>query len=120
MMTVGDYPEYLAVGYLANQNMLLPDDEIVEVEHDDDTVKRRPVLEFSALELNSPIVVPVTTTVRGLPSEVSVAEFGVGGVLNTLAAGPVRRGSLVESIGLVDEPLMTAVCRAMVWTTGCA
>jgi FdhD protein len=36
MMTVGDYPEYLAVGYLANQNMLLPDDDIVEVEHDDD------------------------------------------------------------------------------------
>lgn len=36
MMTVGDYPEYLAVGYLANQNMLLPDDEIVDVEHDDD------------------------------------------------------------------------------------
>jgi FdhD protein len=36
MMTVGDYPEYLAVGYLVNQNMLLPDDEIVEVEHDDD------------------------------------------------------------------------------------
>jgi FdhD protein len=36
MMTVGDYPEYLAVGYLANQNMLLPDDEIVAVEHDDD------------------------------------------------------------------------------------
>ncbi len=36
MMTVGDYPEYLAVGYLANQNMLLPDDVIVEVEHDDD------------------------------------------------------------------------------------
>ena len=36
MMTVGDYPEYLAVGYLVNQNMLLPDDVIVEVEHDDD------------------------------------------------------------------------------------
>ncbi len=36
MMTVGDYPEYLAVGYLANQNMLLPDDEIVEVVYDDD------------------------------------------------------------------------------------
>ena len=34
MMTVGDYPEYLAVGYLANQNMLLPDDEIVEVEQE--------------------------------------------------------------------------------------
>jgi FdhD protein len=36
VMTVGDYPEYLAVGYLANQNMLLPDDEIVEVVYDDD------------------------------------------------------------------------------------
>ena len=27
-MTIGDYPEYLAIGYLLNQNMLLPDDEI--------------------------------------------------------------------------------------------
>jgi FdhD protein len=36
MMTVGDYPDYLAVGYLTNQNMLFPDDEIVSVEHDDD------------------------------------------------------------------------------------
>tara|TARA_B110000116_G_scaffold138431_1_gene120077 strand:- start:316 stop:1185 length:870 start_codon:yes stop_codon:yes gene_type:complete len=36
MMTVGDYPDFLAVGYLANQNMLFPDDEIVGVEYDDD------------------------------------------------------------------------------------
>ena len=35
-MTVGDYPEYLGVGYLYNQNMLLPDDEIVKVDHDSD------------------------------------------------------------------------------------
>ena len=27
-MTINDYPEYLAIGYLLNQNMLLPDDEI--------------------------------------------------------------------------------------------
>ena len=25
MMTIGDYPDYLAVGYLINQNMLKPD-----------------------------------------------------------------------------------------------
>ena len=25
-MTIGDYPEYLAIGYLLNQHMLLPDD----------------------------------------------------------------------------------------------
>jgi FdhD protein len=36
MMTIGDYPEYLAVGYLANQNMLLPDDAITGIDHDDD------------------------------------------------------------------------------------
>ncbi len=36
MMTVGDYPEYLAVGYLTNQNMLFPDDEIVSVEYDEE------------------------------------------------------------------------------------
>ncbi len=36
MMTVGDYPEYLAVGYLINQNMLSPDDRILGVDYDDD------------------------------------------------------------------------------------
>jgi FdhD protein len=36
MMTIGDYPEYLGVGYLINQNMLLPDDEITSVDYDDD------------------------------------------------------------------------------------
>ncbi|HTY66536.1 MAG TPA: formate dehydrogenase accessory sulfurtransferase FdhD, partial [Alphaproteobacteria bacterium] len=34
MMTIGDYPDYLAVGYLVNQNMLRPDDEITAIEHD--------------------------------------------------------------------------------------
>ncbi len=36
MMTIGDHPEYLAVGYLINQNMLRPDDEITAVEYEDD------------------------------------------------------------------------------------
>lgn len=36
MMTIGDFPEYLAVGYLINQNMLRPDDEILGVEYDDE------------------------------------------------------------------------------------
>jgi FdhD protein len=34
MMTIGDYPEYLAVGYLINQNMLKPDDEITGIDYD--------------------------------------------------------------------------------------
>ncbi len=34
MMTICDYPEFLAVGYLLNQNMLRPDDKIEAVEFD--------------------------------------------------------------------------------------
>ncbi len=36
MMTICDYPEYLAVGYLLNQNMLSTDEEITSVEFDED------------------------------------------------------------------------------------
>jgi len=35
-MTIGDYPEYLALGFLRNQGMLMADDEIKKVEYDDD------------------------------------------------------------------------------------
>ncbi len=35
-MTIGDYPEYLAIGYLLNQGMLLSDDRVTAVDHDDD------------------------------------------------------------------------------------
>jgi FdhD protein len=35
-MTIGDYPEYLAIGYLLNQHMLLPTDVIIEVEYDEE------------------------------------------------------------------------------------
>src|ERR1044072_1390852 len=36
MMTIGDYPEYLALGYLLNQNMLKYGDVVTEVEYHDD------------------------------------------------------------------------------------
>jgi FdhD protein len=36
MMTIGDHPDYLAVGYLLNQNMLGADDEITGIEHDEE------------------------------------------------------------------------------------
>ncbi len=35
-MTIGDHPDYLAVGYLLNQNMLLRDDVITGIDHDED------------------------------------------------------------------------------------
>ncbi len=36
MMTIGDQPEMLAVGYLHNQNMLKSNDEITGIDYDDD------------------------------------------------------------------------------------
>ncbi|SLN63103.1 formate dehydrogenase accessory protein [Pseudoruegeria aquimaris] len=35
-MTIGDYPEYLALGFLRNQGMLRPDEEIVAVDFDEE------------------------------------------------------------------------------------
>ena len=35
-MTIGDHPEWLAVGYLANQGMLSEADEITGIDHDED------------------------------------------------------------------------------------
>ena len=35
-MTIGDYPDYLALGYLLNQNMLRPDDTVTGVDYDED------------------------------------------------------------------------------------
>ena len=35
-MTIGDHPDWLAVGYLVNQGMLQKDDEITAIDHDED------------------------------------------------------------------------------------
>lgn len=36
MMTVGDHPRELAIGFLLNQNMLKPEDEVTDIEYDED------------------------------------------------------------------------------------
>src|SRR5579862_5741365 len=36
MMTIGDHPDCLAVGYLLNQNMLRADDKITAIDYDDE------------------------------------------------------------------------------------
>ncbi len=35
-MTIGDYPEYLALGFLANQGMLAPEDEVTGIDFDEE------------------------------------------------------------------------------------
>jgi FdhD protein len=36
MMTIGDHPDLLAVGYLKNQNMLDPDNPVIGIDYDDE------------------------------------------------------------------------------------
>ena len=52
MMTIGDRPDLLGVGYLLNQNMLKTDDEITAVEYDEDiatvVVRTRRQTDFEA------------------------------------------------------------------------
>ena len=35
-MTIGDHPEYLALGFLTNQRMIAPDDEVTGIDYDDE------------------------------------------------------------------------------------
>src|SRR6476619_7204877 len=35
-MTINDYPEYLALGYLLNQHLLLPDDVVTGIDYDEE------------------------------------------------------------------------------------
>ena len=37
MMTINDYPKYLAIGYLLNQNMISSRDKIEGIDFDDDS-----------------------------------------------------------------------------------
>ena len=48
-MTIGDYPEYLALGFLRNQRMLRDEDEVIRVDYDEDleTVVVRTAVETS-------------------------------------------------------------------------
>ena len=36
LMTINDFPEYLAIGYLLNQNMIYPKDTIKKIDYDQD------------------------------------------------------------------------------------
>ncbi len=36
LMTIGDYPDLLALGFLINQGMLQPDEDVLGVDHDED------------------------------------------------------------------------------------
>jgi len=89
--------------------------------------KRRPVLVLSrqvALDhLRTALIAPITTTIRGLPSEVLLTvDDGLKQecVANLDHILSVRQSALRKYVGHLDEPRLREVCRAAAIALGCA
>jgi mRNA interferase MazF len=88
--------------------------------------QRRPVLVLTRQEvielLETVMVAPITSTVRGAPSEV---VLGISeGLKHTSAANldhvqTVERARLVQYVGRVPPTRMKEVCRALAIAVGC-
>jgi mRNA interferase MazF len=88
--------------------------------------KRRPVLVLTRQEvialLDTVMVAPITSTVRGAPSEVVVGpDEGLKQVsaVNLDHVQTVSRARLARYVGTVSGEVMTRVCRALAVATGC-
>lgn len=88
--------------------------------------KRRPVLILSRQEvislLHTVMVAPITSTIRGAPSEVLVGvEEGLkhDSAVNLDHIQTVEQSRLQQHLGSVGSEKMSAVCRALNIATGC-
>jgi mRNA interferase MazF len=89
--------------------------------------KRRPVLVLTRQEviglLSTVMVAPITSAIRGAPSEVLVGVdegLKVPSAVNLDHVQTVERRQLSQYIGSLGREKMTAVCRALAIATGCA
>ncbi|HKH43942.1 MAG TPA: type II toxin-antitoxin system PemK/MazF family toxin [Thermoanaerobaculia bacterium] len=89
--------------------------------------KRRPVLVLTRQEvidlLSTVLVAPITSTIRGAPSEVPVgiAEgLKAPSAVNLDHVQTVERHQLVHYVGSLGREKMAAVCKALAIATGCA
>ncbi|HEY6360683.1 MAG TPA: type II toxin-antitoxin system PemK/MazF family toxin [Vicinamibacterales bacterium] len=89
--------------------------------------KRRPVLVISRQDviglLHTVMVAPITSTIRGAPSEVivSVAEgLKHDSAINLDHVQTVEQSRLVKRIGQANAATMHDVCRALAIAVGCA
>jgi mRNA interferase MazF len=88
--------------------------------------KKRPVLVISRQEviglLHTVLVAPITSTIRGLPSEVVVAEregLRHASAVNLDHVQTVEKARLVGYVGQLAPEKMRDVCRAMAVAVGC-
>jgi len=89
--------------------------------------KRRPVVVLTRQDvlpmLRTAIVAPITSTIRGLPSEVVVGtDEGLkhDSAINLDHVQTVEQRSLHRFVGTLSEEKMRRVCRALALATGCA
>lgn len=89
--------------------------------------KRRPVLILSRQEviplLHTVMIAPITSTRRGVPSEVSIgASEGLKheSAVNLDHIQTIERARLVAFVGSLDAAQMRHVCRALAVATGCS
>jgi mRNA interferase MazF len=89
--------------------------------------KRRPVLVLSRSEaievLHTVMVAPLTSTIRGIPSEVVVgSDEGLkhDSAVNLDHVQTVEQARLSRYVGRLGPEKMRAVCRALAIATGCA
>ena len=88
--------------------------------------KRRPVVVLSRNEalgvLRSAIVAPITSTIRGLPSEVTIgARHGLkhDSAINLDHVQTVRQEDLKKYVATLPGDVMRRVCGALAVATGC-
>lgn len=88
--------------------------------------KRRPVLVIGRPALldvlHTALVAAVTTTVRGVPTEVRLGvEEGLKGpsCVNLTNVFTVQQSDLRKFVGTVDDETMDDVCRALAIATAC-
>ena len=89
--------------------------------------KRRPVVVLTRSEVidvrELVTVVEVTTTIRGLASEVDVGPAEVGlrrpSVINCDGVHTIAQTSLSGPVGQVDDTTMRNVCSAVSYALGC-
>ena len=89
--------------------------------------KRRPVVVLTRQEvlplLRTAMVAPITSTIRGLPSEVPVGVdegWKHASAVNLDHVQTVEQRLLQHYIGSLSEAKMRQVCRALALATGCA
>ena len=82
--------------------------------------KRRPAVIFRAVPwLNEIHIVPITSTIRGLPSEIEIFGLPKASVANAQRLMLLPKAQLVRRVGSVPEHVMDELTDAICAVLGC-